>query len=66
MGSPPQDGCLVQSPLVLVGGGLRPTVALVRQRASELGIWLVVVTGITFVVGDVIRHVCTGPCVWDT
>lgn len=47
------------------GGSLHPAVALVRQRASELGIWLVVVTGIAFVVGDAIRHVCTGPCVWD-
>ena len=49
MGSPPQDGCLVQSPLELEGGGLHPAVALVRQKASELGIWLVVVTGIAFV-----------------
>ena len=66
MGSPPQDGCLVQSPLELEGGGLHPAVALVRQKASELGIWLVVVTGIAFVVGDTIRRVCIGPCVRDT
>lgn len=65
VGSPPQDGRLVRSPLELGEGSLHPAVALVRQRASELGIWLVVVTGIAFVVGDAIRHVCTGPCVWD-
>ena len=45
---------------------MHPAVALVRQKASELGIWLVVVTGIAFVVGDTIRRVCIGPCVRDT
>lgn len=43
------------------GGSLHPAVALVRQRAPELGIWLVVVTGIAFVVGD-----CNQACLYRT